>query len=190
MLALSAGVYWLLQQEANIQVRDLPKLTEDVDSLTSHRSEVWQDALWAFRERPLLGYGFDGFGTAQVYVHARSEPCIRAVLNIGDVYYNYSDGTHICQGHIEEFNNKGYNVALDWLVSVGLPGAALYAALVLYLLIITARSSVAPLEVLTIAYLAFTLTWYDSAQFTFLGFWGLSVGLAFTEPRIVAYGRR
>ena len=183
VLVLSGGVYWLLQRNADIQVRELPSVTEDVDSLTSHRSELWQEAVWAFLQRPLLGYGFDGFGTALPFVHARSDPSIREVLKIGDVYYNYSDGSSVRRGHIEEFYNKAHNVVLDWLVSVGVLGAALYAALVLYLLVVTARSSVAPLEVLTVAYLAFTLTWYDSAQFTFLGFWGLSVGLGFAGSR-------
>ena len=188
VLALSGGSYWLLQREADIEVRELPALTENVNSLTSNRSELWQQALWAFLQRPLLGYGFDGFGTALPYIHARSDPSIQEVLNIGDVYYSYSDGMQVHRGHIEEFYNKAHNVVLDWLVSVGIAGAALYAALVLYLLVMTARSSVAPLEALTVAYLAFTLTWYDSAQFTFLGFWGLSVGLAFAGQREKAEG--
>lgn len=177
LLVLSGGVYILLQRGADIEVRELPDLDESVVNLTSNRSELWQQALWAVGQRPLLGYGFNGFGTAQPFIHARTDPSIQEVLEIGDIYYTYTDGERIRQGHIEEFYNKAHNVVLDWLLNVGVLGFLLYASLLLFLITITARSPVASLEVLTVAYLAFTLTWYDSAQFTFLGFWGLSVGL-------------
>lgn len=177
LLVLSGGAYTLLQRGADITVRELPDLDESVVNLTSNRSEMWRQALWAVGQRPLLGYGFNGFGTAQPFIHARTDPSIRAVLEIGDVYYTYADGARVREGHIEEFYNKAHNVVLDWLLNVGVIGFLLYACLLLFLVIVTARGPVASLEVLTVAYLGFTLTWYDSAQFTFLGFWGLSVGL-------------
>lgn len=182
LLVLSGGVYTLLQREADIQVRELPGLDEDLDSLTSNRSELWRQALWAVGQRPLFGCGFDGFGTAQPTIHARTDPSIREISAVGDAYYIYSDGEQLREGHIEEFYNKAHNVVLDWLLNVGVTGSVLYAGLLLFLLVVTARSSVAPLEVLTVAYLGFTLTWYDAAQFSYLGWWGLGVGLAF-HPR-------
>lgn len=179
LLALSAGGYALLQRGADLRVRELPELDTGLVAVTSNRSVLWAQALWAVGQRPLLGYGFDGFGTALPSIHARTDPGIREVLEIGDVEYTYSDGERLRRGHIEEFYNKAHNVVLDWLLSVGVGGFGLYAGLLLFLLLVTARSPVAPLEALTVAYLGFTLTWYDAAQFTFLGFWGLSVGLAF-----------
>lgn len=187
LLVLSGGAYTLLQREADIQVRELPHLDTGLNTVTSSRSVLWLQALWAIGQRPLLGYGFSGFGTAQPSIHARTDPRIQEVLQIDDFYYTYSDGEQIREGHIEEFYNKAHNIVLDWLLNVGIVGFLVYAALMLYLLAVTFRSAAAPLEVLTVAYLGFTLTWYDAAQFTHLGFWGLSVGLGFyhTSTRTV-----
>ncbi len=56
---------------------------------------------------------------------------------------------------------------LVWAV-LGAAGFTFYAALLGYLLLVTARGPAAPLEVFTVVYLGFTLTWYDAAQFSHL----------------------
>ena len=178
LLIVGGGVYTAVQRQAEVSVRVLPGLDEDLTHLTSNRSDMWPQALWAIRQRPLLGYGFDGFGTVWPSIVARTDPAIEEVLEIGDHVYKYFDGEQIREGHLEAFYDKAHNFILDWALAVGVAGFLIYLSLLLLLLYVTAQSSASPLEALTVAYLAFTLTWYDAAQFTYLGFWGLSVGLA------------
>ena len=139
---------------------------------------MWPQALWAIRQRPLLGYGFDGFGTVWPSIVARTDPAIEEVLEVGDHVYKYFDGEQIREGHLEAFYDKAHNFILDWALAVGVGGFLVYLTLLLFLIYVTTQSSASLLEALTVAYLAFTLTWYDAAQFTYLGFWGLSIGLA------------
>ena len=183
LLVLGWGVYAGAGALTRVQARDMPELRASVSELTSGRLEMWRQALWAVRQRPVRGYGFGGFGTAWPYIATREDDPedVRShkVLWIGDETYSYRSGGEVYVRTIPTFHDKAHTLVLDWLLAVGVVGFALYAGLLGYLLLITARGPAAPLEVLTVAYLGFTLTWYDAAQFSHLAFWGLSVGLGF-----------
>lgn len=74
--------------------------------------------------------------------------------------------------------NKAHNLFLDTAVSVGLPGLALYLLLLGVFLAATVRGAGWGLEAVLVVYLVYGLTWFESAQFSHLAWWALSVGLA------------
>jgi len=77
--------------------------------------------------------------------------------------------------------SKAHNLFLDTALSVGILGLLVYILLWGFFLKLTVGSAFSGIEAVAIAYLVYTLTWYESAQFSHLPWWALSVGLG--SPR-------
>lgn len=177
--------------------RTLPPLSAILDNpfkFTSTRSNLWPSAVEGIEARPLFGWGFNGFGLAWPRVNdfdtkwktylARDKDnpkktigVVRILRNNHNTFqYLGEDGKPHLAANL---SNKAHNIILDTAVSVGLVGFALYALLFGFFLWVTARGEGWGLEVLGIVYLVFGLTWFESAQYSHLAWWALSVGLAF-----------
>jgi len=159
-------------------------------AFTSSRSYLWPSAVDGVRERPLLGWGFNGYGLAWPYVADLNE---RYKVNLawedGEVvemarlqgtdhtYFRYfgEDG-FLYRGRV--LTNKAHNLFLDTAVSVGLVGLGLYLLLLGVFAVATARGALWGLEVVLVVYVVYGLTWFESAQFSHLAWWALSAGLA------------
>jgi hypothetical protein len=173
------------------QLRTLPPLRAIVENpfgFTSARTDLWASALDGVRARR----GKTGFGLAWPHVNdfdvrwatylARDESN-RAVGVVEILRNNHSTFEYLGEdGHVHRvrtLTNKAHNIILDTAVSVGLVGLTLYALLFGFFVYVTARGEGWGLEVLGIVYLVFGLTWFESAQYSHLVWWALSVGLAF-----------
>ncbi len=178
----------------------LPRLTRPLpplkllftrpDDFLSLRTDYWRVALEGVRQRPLLGWGYDGFGFAFPYANdfdrqfatyldqeeGRPVP-IERMQGTNHTYFRYfgPDG-FIHRGTI--MSNKAHNIFLDMAVSVGLVGLGSYMLLLGSLTFFTVRGRGWGLEAVTVVYIVYGLTWFDSAQFTHLAWWVFSAGLA------------
>lgn len=157
--------------------------------LSSGRLEKFEVAVKAIRERPLLGWGFNGFGVSWYYFADWSLPAYRAklatvdgerknvqrVLNTsrGGFTYIGTDGNEYRgRGYV----NKAHNIFLDTAVSVGLLGLLIYMVLACFVIWVGARGLGRGLEVVAVVYIVYGLTWFESAQYSHLTWWALSAG--------------
>ena len=159
----------------------------DAQTLTSARSELWRSALVGIAERPLFGWGFNGFGIAWPYVgnwrEARNQMYLSQEVPIAEVesvgHYSFSYlGTdeQLRQGRVR--TNKAHNMVLDMGISLGLVGLLLYVALFGYVAFVGFKGRGWGLEAVAVVYLAYGLTWFESAQYSHLAWWALSAGFA------------
>jgi hypothetical protein len=141
-----------------------------IKAVTSDRFELWKIAFVEIQQKPLLGWGFDGFGVA--YPHGRQQlyyPKMR-VVNQNDF------GFELSNGKIEPIlTTKAHNLLLDKLLDVGAIGSVAYFALLGFTLWTIWGTG---LEVAAIAYLVYVLTWYETAQTIHLFWWACSVGFS------------
>ncbi|MBW4429564.1 MAG: O-antigen ligase family protein [Nostoc desertorum CM1-VF14] len=159
------------------QMNNLPLIKQ----ITSNRVDLWQMANYRISLRPLLGWGMDGFGTA--YSHVRPGIKITKVIRLGDFSFDYQDEN----GQIKTAQlptTKAHNLILDTSLSVGLLGLASYLALLGWCLWQVIKSPYRGIEAVFIAYLAFTFTWFECAQFTHLAWWSLSICGMSRVPKI------
>jgi len=159
------------------QMNNLPLIKQ----ITSNRVDLWQMANYRISLRPLLGWGMDGFGTA--YSHVRPGIKITKVIRLGDFSFDYQDEN----GQIKTAQlptTKAHNLILDTTLSVGLLGLASYLALLGWYLWQVIKSPYRGIEAVFIAYLAFTFTWFECAQFTHLAWWSLSICGMSRVPKI------
>lgn len=159
------------------QMNNLPLIKQ----ITSNRVDLWQMANYRISLRPLLGWGMDGFGTA--YSHVRPGIKITKVIRLGDFSFDYQDEN----GQIKTAQlptTKAHNLILDTTLSVGLLGLASYLALLGWCLWQVIKSPYRGIEAVFIAYLAFTFTWFECAQFTHLAWWSLSICGMSRVPKI------
>ncbi len=178
--------------------RTLPPLSDVIKNpfkFTSMRTDLWSSAAEGVRARPLFGWGFNGFGLAWPHVNdfdvrwrkwlardAEDKPIgVVRILRNNQTSFEYlgEDGNTYRVGGL---TSKAHNIILDTAVSVGLVGFVLYALLFGFFVFVTARGDGWGLEVLGIVYLVFGLTWFESAQYSHLAWWALSVGLAYALP--------
>ena len=180
--------------------RTLPSpatLFRNPDAFLSMRPAYWRIAAAGVREQPVTGWGFNGFGLAFPYVNdfdARfktflawedGEPVELDRLQGTDHYYfrYFGPDGFLYRGRV--MSNKAHNLLLDTAVSVGGVGLGLYLLLLGVFFAVTARGVGWGLEAVLVVYLAYGLTWFESAQFSHLAWWALSVGLAWqrsTQP--------
>ncbi len=179
--------------------RTLPPLSDVIKNpfkFTSMRSNYWPLAVDGIEARPVFGWGFNGFGLAWPHVNdfdvrwrkwlardAEDKPIgVVRILRNNQTSFEYlgEDGNTYRVGGL---TNKAHNIILDTAVSVGLVGLVLYALLFGFFVFVTARGEGWGLEVLGIVYLVFGLTWFESAQYSHLAWWALSVGLAYALPQ-------
>jgi len=188
-----AGIVGSLTLGGSSGTRALPSLAtlfKNPDAFLSMRPDYWRIASAGVRERPLTGWGYNGFGLAFPYVNdfevrfktflawEGGEPVDLDRLQGTDHYYFRYFGPDgiLYRGRV--MSNKAHNLLLDTAVSVGLVGLALYLLLLGVFLAVTARGAGWGLEAVLVVYLAYGLTWFESAQFSHLAWWALSVGLA------------
>lgn len=132
--------------------------------------------------RPLLGWGMNGFGTAYSYVRPGIK--ITKVIRLGDFSFDYQEEN----GQIKTAQlptTKAHNLILDTILSVGLLGMASYLTLLGWCLWQVIKSPYRGIEAVFIAYLAFTFTWFECAQFTHLAWWSLSICGMSRVPKII-----
>jgi len=157
--------------------------------LSSGRLEKFEIAVKAIEERPLLGWGFNGFGLSWSYFadwsrgkHQRRLASVdgeripvQEVLSTtrGNFVYLGTDGQeHRGRGYV----NKAHNIILDTAVSVGIVGLLIYVVLACYVIWVGARGPGWGLEVVAVVYIVYGLTWFESAQYSHLAWWALSAG--------------
>jgi O-antigen ligase len=188
---LSFAAFLAVNTVFDIQSRSMPSLQADLNALTSERQYLWGMAAQAISERPLIGWGFNGFGIAWAYIAdwgrygeylSRGVPIaeITSVNNYGFSYLG-EDGRQL-RGRVK--TNKSHNIILDTAISIGLLGLVSYGALMAYSFFTGARGSASGLEAVAVVYLIFGLTWFESAQYSHLVWWALSAGLGASQlPR-------
>lgn len=158
---------------------------KNLEQFSSGRLHLWQLSLKGIAQRPLWGWGFNGFGIAYPFVadwagshkgYLLEKVQVTQVLNLNDFTFDYqgTDG-QLHTGIL--IANKAHNLVLDTTLSVGVLGLLCYALLWWFFLKYTVRTTLLGTEAVAIAYLVYTFTWYESAQFSHLAWWALSVGL-------------
>ena len=163
----------------------------NLEHFSSGRLHLWQLSLRGISRRLVWGWGFDGFGiafpfvadwTGQHHEELLEKVPVAQVLNLNDFTFDYqgTDGK-LHTGAL--ISNKAHNLLLDTTLSVGVLGLLSYALLWWFSLKSTVRTTFQGIEAVGIAYLVYTFTWYESAQFSHLAWWALSAGLA--SPRVL-----
>ena len=142
-----------------------------IRQVTSNRIHLWQLSKRGISQRPLFGWGFDGFGIAYPYIFKRNwKP---QVVRLGIFSFDYLDE----RGEVRTLKlptYKAHNLILDTILSIGIVGTLSYSLLLGFYWRRGIASGSRGLEVVAIAYFAFTFTWFDCAQYTHLLWWGLS----------------
>jgi O-antigen ligase len=152
-----------------------------IRQITSDRVYLWEIANRGISQRPLLGWGMNGFGPAYPYI--RYGRTIAKVIRLDDFSFAYQDKN----GQIQTAQlptTKAHNLILDTTLSVGLLGIASYLTLLGWCLWQVIKSPYRGIEAVFIAYLAFTFTWFECAQFTHLAWWSLSIYGMSRVPKI------
>lgn len=121
-----------------------------INQVTSNRIDFWQFSTRRIKQRPWLGWGFDGFEIAFPF-----QP----------------DGKIKTQ---PAPTSKVHNFLLDSVLSVGIIGTASYLLLIGFCLFLIQKSSITGVTAVAIAYLVYTFTWYECAQFSHIFWWALS----------------
>lgn len=138
--------------------------------VTSDRIYLWHISQRGIRQRPLFGWGFDGFGIAYPYIFkSQWQP---QVLRLGIFSFDYQDET----GKIRTLKlptYKAHNLIFDTILSIGIVGMLSYSLLLGFYLWQNLSGRDRELASVAIAYLAFTFIWFDCAQFTHLLWWAI-----------------
>ena len=144
-----------------------------VQQVMSSRSPMWNLSLRAIKKRPLFGWGFDGFGIAYPYIRNPKKTSI--VVNLDEFTYDYiTINGQVSTREIPTY--KAHNLILDTTLSVGIIGLISYAGLWGYYICSAIKSPFYGFEAAAIAYLVFALIWFDSAQYSHIPWWALSIG--------------
>ncbi|MGD2182583.1 O-antigen ligase family protein [Lusitaniella coriacea] len=143
------------------------------DQAVSGRGGMVSMAVRGIQQRPLWGWGFDGFGIAYPWIH--NPTWTPQVVRIDSFSFTHQrrNGEQK-KSAIPTF--KAHNGVLDVLLSVGFVGVVLYGSIwVYYLRLVWQESRLTGIEVIALAYFVFTLIWFECAQFTHLVWWMLSL---------------
>lgn len=140
--------------------------------LSSDRTGLWEQSWRGISLHPLLGWGFDGFGTAYPYVAKPN--WTPTVIHLGEFSFNFiaKDG-QVRMGVLPTV--KAHNLILDTTLSMGVLGLLSYLTLLGFCFYQVTQSPCQGIEAIAIAYFAFTFTWFERAQFTHLAWWALSL---------------
>lgn len=155
------------------QINNLPVIKQ----LTSDRIYLWQLSSRGINQRPLLGWGMNGFAIA--YPHVLNSQWAK-IRRLDDFSFDFQRQ----YGHISTLalpTAKAHNLILDTTLSLGMLGMLSYLTLLGFCLYLLLQSPYRGIEAVVIAYVAFTFTWFDCAQYTHLVWWSLSF---FSLPRI------
>ncbi len=149
------------------QIAGLPAIKQ----ITSDRIYLWQLSGLGIVQRPLLGWGFDGFGIAYPYIY--NQQWTPRIVQLNEFSFDYVNK----EGQVGTkpiISSKAHNLILDKILSVGVAGMLCYGALLSFCLWRVMLSPSRGMEVVAYCYLLFTLTWFECAQFTYLAWWALS----------------
>lgn len=189
ILALTAGIFYLLGRKYCKQLIPLALISllaagiitgtrptynniPLIRQIASGRIYLGEVSWRGISQRPLLGWGFDGFGTAYPYV--RDPNWMPAVVRLGDFSFDYFDKD--LQLKTKPLKTaKAHNLILDTILSTGILGMLSYFTLLGYYLARPIKSPARGAEAVAILYLAFTFTWFECAQFSHLAWWSLSL---------------
>ncbi|MDF5725022.1 MAG: hypothetical protein PUP91_32135 [Rhizonema sp. PD37] len=132
---------------------------------------LWELSQRGISKRPLLGWGMDGFGAA--YPEVQYRKTLAKVIRLSDFDFQYKHKNGQLQT-AQLPTTKAHNLILDTTLSVGLLGLQPYLTLLGFCLWQVIKSPMRGIEAVAIAYLVFTFTWFECAQFTHLAWWSLS----------------
>jgi len=161
--------------------------SNSLEDFSTGRFHLWGLALKGIIKHPFMGWGFDGFGIAFPFIadwagkHRRYLPpekiLVDKILAIYDYTFDYLgiDGA-IHTGLL--MTNKAHNLFLDTVLSVGIIGFLSYTLLLTFFVLCVSKKSLWGIESLVVVFLVYTFTWYESAQFSHLIWWFLSVGIS------------
>ena len=142
-----------------------------IAQVMSSRSPMWTLSARGLKKRPLFGWGFDGFGIAYPYI--RNPQVTPIVVNLDEFTYDYINiKREISTREIPTY--KAHNWILDTTLSVGIFGLLAGIALWGYYVCLALNSPLRGIEAVAIAYLIFTLTWFDCAQYAHIAWWTMS----------------
>ncbi len=170
--------------------RTMPSLSGNLDDITSGRTYLWRTAYAGVKERPLFGWGFNGFGLSWPFVADWEDPFKYGLIDrlsenvpvqevLANNNYNFTYiGTDGQERVGRTYTNKAHNLFLDTILSVGLVGFAAYLLLIGFFIYLSASGAGRGLEVIALVHLVYCLTWFDTAQFSHLVWWSLSAGVA------------
>jgi len=144
-----------------------------IAQVMSSRTGMGQLSVRGIKKRPLLGWGFDGYGIAYPYIFNPKK--VPIVVNLGQFSYDYIN----LKGQIrtrEIPTYKAHNLILDIAVSVGILGLLSYVLLWAFYLHLAMKLPRNGMVAVAVAYLTFVLTWFECAQYAHIVWWGLSLG--------------
>ena len=148
----------------NRQISNLPVIKQ----ITSDRIYLWELASKGISQKPILGWGFNGFGIAYPYAINPQEKS--PIIKLDDFSFSYQlTSTQIQTKTIPTF--KAHNLCLDMILSVGFLGLLPYLTLIAYNFYGLMKSPIQGIEAGVIAYLLFTSTWFECSQFTHIFWW-------------------
>ena len=170
--------------------RKMPSLSGNLDDISSGRTYLWRTAYAGVKERPLFGWGFNGFGLSWPFVADWNDPFkyglidrlshnvpVKEVLKVNNYNFTYI-GTDGQKRVGLAYTNKAHNLFLDTILSVGLVGFFAYLILIGFFIYLTGSGAGRGLEVIALVHLVYCLTWFDTAQFSHIVWWSLSAGVA------------
>lgn len=140
-----------------------------IKHFTSDRVFLWHKARLAFLERPWIGWGLNGYSIADAtkLCPEGAEP-----VYLSDYYV-------VCQDRLSQIIEvpteaiKAHNLLLDWIVSIGGSGIISYIFLIKVSIPSGEKIQGFALGIL-VCYQVYGLTWFDCAQISHLGWWGLT----------------
>ncbi len=157
-----------------------------LESIVTGRLYLWSLALKGVAQRPIFGWGLDGFGIAHLFVgdwnerlnsHIPDGTYVTQILNIYEYTFDFlSTDNNVYSGLA--FSQKAHTLFLDLTLSIGILGASLYLGLTGYSFWRLSKSKFKLLCVVVLVYLVFTQAWFESAQYTHISWWCLSLGFS------------
>ena len=160
-----------------------------LERFSTGRLYLWSLCLKGFFARPFFGWGFNGFGISQLFTADWTDAhlkyldngiAIARVTGLDDFTFDYLgvDGV----SHIGMLiTNKAHNYFLDTLVSVGIFGLIAYTLAIAAPCLLARKTRLHGIEAIVLAYFIYTLTWYETAQFSHLAWWALSAVLGHSQ---------
>ncbi|MCL1475566.1 O-antigen ligase family protein [Argonema antarcticum] len=170
-LLIPATLVCLLAIGINTTTRKIDNLPL-IKQITSDRIYLWQLSASAIVQRPIFGWGMNGFGIAYPYIYTSS--WTPRIVHLGDFSFDYVNKEGVIRTK-PIISNKAHNLILDSSLSVGILGMVCYGVLLGFCLWCVVLSPNRGVEAVALAYLVFAFTWFECAQFTYLFWWVLSL---------------
>ena len=189
-LLISLLSFQIYENYEALQADKLAEFSSSLEITLTGRLYLWKTACQGILARPIWGWGFNGFGIAHLFVgdwqgqlgsFIPEGTVVNKVTALYETTFDYvsADG-ELYSGVV--FTHKAHNLVLDTLLSVGMIGFFCYSSLIVFYIWQLATSNLSSYLMTVVLYLLFTVTWYETAQFTHLFWWTLSFGLSQRTP--------